>query len=408
MNSVESNLIKQPQLEILFVIGSLQVGGAERHVVSVANSLHRLGRSVAVYSASGDGPLRPELEQGGVTVLFPALKRRHGQISVYMRSLYLLVTVTHLLGVMLRRKPPIVHFFLPEAYVVGAPLAVLARRPLRIMSRRSLNVYQTRRPLLRSLELPLHRWMTAFLGNSRSVVRQLEGEGIASERVGLIYNGIDLVRVVPKINRSAMRVHLGFTQNTLVMTVVANLIPYKGHDDLFRALASRLQELPSTWQLLVVGRDDGIGASLEKEADVLGIAGHVSFLGARDDVADILGASDIGILCSHEEGFSNAVLEGMAASLPMVVTDVGGNSEAVVHEECGLVVPPGDIQRLGEAIVTLARDAPRRMSLGQAARHRIETEFTLEKCVDRYNAFYSELLAGILPKDIVAIHPQIL
>ena len=407
MNLAASNRVKETRVGILFVIGSLQVGGAERHLVSVAIALHRLGRSVAVYSASGDGPLRPELERGGVTVLFPPLKRRLGPIPAYMRSLYLLVTVAHLLRVMLSLSPEIVHFFLPEAYVIGAPLAVLARRPLRIMSRRSLNVYQTRRPLLKYLEPPLHRWMTAILGNSRRVVHQLEGEGIERERLGLIYNGIDLSRVVPERDRPAVRASLGLAQNTLAMTIVANLIPYKGHSDLFRALASRQQGLPQDWRLLVVGRDDGIGASLKDEARAMGIAGNISFLGSRNDVLDILAASDIGILCSHEEGFSNAVLEGMAAALPMIVTDVGGNAEAVIDGECGLVVPPRDPQRLGSAIVTLARDSAMRLGLGEAARQRVNSSFTFEKCIESYDTFYSELRAGFLPKDIAAIHPQI-
>jgi glycosyltransferase involved in cell wall biosynthesis len=406
MNLAASKRVKETRVRILFVIGSLQVGGAERHLVSVAIALHRLGRSVVVYSASGDGPLGPELEHGGVPVLFPPLKRRLGPIPAYMRSLYLLVTVAHLLRVMLNLSPEIVHFFLPEAYVIGAPLAVLARRPLRIMSRRSLNCYQTRRPLLKYLEPLLHRWMTAILGNSRGVVRQLLGEGIEPERVGLIYNGIDLCRIVPDRDRSATRTSLGLAPNTLAMTIVANLIPYKGHNDLLRALANERQRLPLDWRLLVVGRDDGIGDALKEEARACGIAGNISFLGARDDVPNILGASDIGILCSHEEGFSNAVLEGMAAGLPMIVTDVGGNAEAVIDGECGLVVPPRDPQRLGNAILTLARDAPMRLCLGEAARQRVNSSFTFEKCIENYDTFYSELRAGFLPMDIAAIHPQ--
>jgi glycosyltransferase involved in cell wall biosynthesis len=394
-------------VRILFVIGSLQVGGAERHLVSVALALHRLGRSVVVYSVTGDGPLRSELEHGGVSVLLPPLSRRPGPISVCMRSLYLFVTVAHLLKAMLTLSPEVVHFFLPEAYVVGALLAVLARRPLRIMSRRSLNYYQTRRPLLKYLEPMLHRWMTVILGNSRGVVRQLLGEGIEPGRVGLIYNGIDLCRIAPDRGRSTARASLDLAPNTLAMTIVANLIPYKGHRDLLQALANARQRLPLDWRLLVVGRDDGIGDALKEEAHALGIAGNISFLGPRDDVPDILGASDIGILCSHEEGFSNALLEGMAAGLPMVVTDVGGNAEAIIDNQCGLVVPVADPQQLGEAICILAKDPVRRAELGQAARSRAEEQFTMEKCVNSYDALYSNLQAGILPQNIAAIHPPI-
>jgi glycosyltransferase involved in cell wall biosynthesis len=135
----------------------------------------------------------------------------------------------------------------------------------------------------------------------------------------------------------------------------------------------------------------------------LQIAANVSFLGLRSDVADILWVSDIGILSSHEEGFSNSILEGMAARLPMIVTDVGGNAEAVIDGECGFVVPPHDPGRLAGAIEILARDPALRTAFGIAGRRRIEQRFTLEKCVDAYDALYSGLLAGKMPKDIAAV-----
>jgi glycosyltransferase involved in cell wall biosynthesis len=118
------------------------------------------------------------------------------------------------------------------------------------------------------------------------------------------------------------------------------------------------------------------------------LANHVKWLGGRDDVPQLLGAADIGVLASHEEGFSNAVLESMAAALPMVVTDVGGNAEAVVAGETGYVVAPHDPAELSQAIVRLARDRQLRASMGQAGRARVARHFTLAKCVDEYEEMY--------------------
>lgn len=387
----------------MFVVGTLQVGGSERHISSLARALRSRGRQISIYCLSGTGPLRAELESGGVTVLLPPVDRGTATRSLFIRMLRLSLAAAGLLAVLLRRRPRIVHFFLPEAYITGAPLAVLAGLRPRVMSRRSLNHYQVRRPVLGRMERQLHRFMDAVLGNSASVVRDLKNEGVSPRRIGLIYNGVDVSRLAPKTDRAAMRASLGLSQATLTLTIVANLIPYKGHRDLLEALARAKPSLPADWRLLIVGRDDGIQKDLEVLAERLGVAPHVSFLGPRTDVPDLLGASDVGLLCSHEEGFSNSVLEGMAAGLPMIVTNVGGNAEAVIDGESGLVVPARDPQRLSEAIVTLAQDAALHARLGAGARRRVETHFTDEKCVEAYEAFYRGLLAGKLPAEITEV-----
>ena len=132
---------------------------------------------------------------------------------------------------------------------------------------------------------------------------------------------------------------MGIGPQALTLVMVGNLIAYKGHGDLLVALGQAAPQLPPDWRLLIVGRDEGIASALQAQSVALGIDRNVLFLDTRNDVPDILNACDIGVLCSHQEGFSNAVLEGMAASLPMIVTDVGGNAEAVLDGECGIVVP---------------------------------------------------------------------
>ena len=389
--------------DVMFVVGTLEVGGSERHISAIAQALQRRGRQISIYCLSGSGPLHAELESGGVTVLLPPVDRGIATKSLFIRMLRLSLAAAGLLLVLLRRRPAIVHFFLPEAYITGAPLAILARVRPRVMSRRSLNHYQARRPLLGRLERQLHGRMQAVLGNSASVVRDLNDEGVPPQHIGLIYNGVDLPRLAPKIDRATMRAGLGLSPPTLTITIVANLIPYKGHHDLLQALGGAKRSLPADWRLLIVGRDDGIEKELRAEAKRLDIARHVLFLGPRVDVPELLGVSDIGILCSHEEGFSNSVLEGMAAGLPMIVTNVGGNAEAVIDGECGLVVPARDPQKLGEAIIMLTHDTELRTRLGSAARQRVETHFTIEKCIDAYDELYTGLLAGKAPIEIEAI-----
>ena len=171
-------------------------------------------------------------------------------------------------------------------------------------------------------------------------------------------------------------------------------LPSKGHADLIDALARVKDRLPTGWRLLCVGRDDGIRASLEARAAARELAGNIRWLGERDDVAEVLAAADLGILCSHEEGFSNAVLESMAAGLAMVVTDVGGNREAVLDGVTGLVVPPHTPETLGEAIAILAADPARRRAMGEAGRARVAERFSLDRCVADHDRLYRALIAG--------------
>lgn len=372
--------------DILFVIADLRTGGTERQVALLAGELVKSGTSVAVYSLR-DGEVRARLEQSGAAVTIAPLGSKIG----------LPLAALHLLWVMLTRRPRVVHFFLPAAYLVGAPMAVLARVPVRVMSRRSLNNYQ-RSGFIRAIERKWHSRMQAVLGNSRGVVAQLRAEGVPPDRLGLIYNGVDAKAAAG--TRSEQRALLKLPPTALVLSIVANLIAYKGHRDLIDALGIAAPDLPPDWKLLVVGRDDGIGEALHEQAKRLGLHDRIAFLGPRTDVAAILAASDVGILCSHEEGFSNAILEGMAAGLPMVVTDVGGNADAVVDGETGLVVPPRDPARLAAAIVRLANDPALRGQFGAAARQRVVENFSVERFVQSHRRLYDALRAGGAPSDV--------
>jgi len=282
------------------------------------------------------------------------------------------------------------HYFLPAAYLLGYPAARLAGARLHVMSRRSLNDYQLRGRWAARLERRYHRGMAAVVGNSRAVLAQLHEEGVDSSRLHLIYNGVDVEAFARGKERQAMRARLGIGSGEVVLTKVANLIEYKGHADLIEALG-RLRDL-AAWRLLLVGRDHGRWESIAAQARRCGVADRIDWLGERDDVAEVLAASDVGLLCSHQEGFSNAILEGMAAGLPMVVTDVGGNAEAVIDGVTGRVVPPRDPGAIAAALQPLIADPERRRSMGAAGARRAREHFSLDACVAGYLRLYSELL----------------
>ena len=125
-----------------------------------------------------------------------------------------------------------------------------------------------------------------------------------------------------------------------------------------------------------------------------GIEGSVRFVGSRTDVPDLLRAADLFVHPSREEGFSNAILEAMAAGLPVVACDVGGNPEAVVDGETGRLVPPRDPERLAGAMAELISDVSKRKIFGYAGIRRAAEQFSLDRMVEEMGSLYESLARG--------------
>ena len=380
-----------PERRLLVVTESLGVGGTESHLIRVLPRLAARGWKVAIFCLSERGKRAQQIEAAGVEVF------ARSQLAIHKKSLlypaHIALASGKLFSLMRRWRPDIAHFYLPGPYLVGALLAIATHTPIKIMSRRSLSRYQQNWPTVGRMERFLHGRMDVLIGNSRAVVGELMAEGVPETKVRLIYNGIEVAE--PLLDQSEARRELGLDQDALVGVVVANLIHYKGHRELIKGLAQIAQHLPSPWRILLAGRDYGLRAELEALAEERGIAGNLQFLGERSDVSRLLVAADFGLLTSREEGFSNVILEGMAAGLPMIVTAVGGNPEAVLDERTGLVVSPNDPKAIGEAVLRLARAPDLQKRFGAAGRSRVEQEFSIDRCVAAYEELYEELLAKV-------------
>jgi glycosyltransferase involved in cell wall biosynthesis len=365
---------------VLVVTKRLAVGGTEYHLVQILPELRARGMTVMLFVLERGGELEPILEAAGVLVEGVS---RHGP-----RWIHLVRAGLALARCIRRWRPDMVHFFLPEAYLVGSMIAMLVGHRRCVMSRRSLADYQRGRPWFARLERLLHRRTLAVLGNSHAVVDELAIETGDRSKVGLIHNGVAIPQSLGDDIRSQARGRLGIADDAFVMVIVANLFPYKGHADLIVALIEIAPRLPQPWRLIVVGRDEGIGPALRAQATDGGIAEHICWLGARDDVGAILPAADLALLVSHQEGFSNALLEAMAQGLAVIATDVGGNRDAIRNGESGRLVPVRDPIRLGEAILELAYDKALRRRFGTAARHRAINLFSTENAIRHYQQLY--------------------
>jgi glycosyltransferase involved in cell wall biosynthesis len=382
---------------LLVVCESLAVGGTETHLVRLLPRLVARGWKIAIFCLSGRGVGASSLEAAGVKVIAGTVSASRETLLRY--SAHIPVASGKLYSFARRWRPDIAHFYLPGAYIIGAPIAIATGIPIKIMSRRSLSFYQQKWPTVARIERRLHGRMDALTGNSRAVVRELIAEGAPETKVRLIYNGIETSDTFP--DRSEARRALGLGEDVLGV-VVANLISYKGHRELIEGLARVAERFPSPWRILLAGRDHGLRIELEALAEHRGIARNLRFLGECPDVPRLLAAADFGLLTSHEEGFSNVILEGMAAALPMIVTKVGGNPEAVLHERTGLVIPPKNPRAIGEAALRLARDHELRKRFGAAARSRVEQEFSIDRCVVAHAELYEQLLTKVQAKSTKA------
>ena len=372
--------------DILTVVHSLLVGGTEKHLSLILPALRERGYVPKLFNISGvnDAQISDVLIRGGVDIISPTRRVTPQLLGIFglMRKLY-------------SEKPKIVHFFLPRAYIIGAPLALFARRSALVMSWRSLNNYQHKHKVLSFIERLLHSKMTAVVGNSQKVVEQLSSEYRSpGSRPTLIYNGVSLAPFDQPFDKKHKRSQLGLAEGRLVFITVANLIGYKGHEELITAVASIRAQLLQDWVLLIAGRDDGIETIIKEKVINLGLGENVIFLGQRSDVVELLRIADIALLCSHEEGFSNALLEMMAAALPCVATNVGGNPEAVVDGVTGLLVPSKDPGAIAQAILRLANNPRMRRQMGEAGRKRVRQHFSLNACVDEYEALYCSILGN--------------
>ena len=379
---------------IVIVTGSLQLGGAERQIAQIVPRLDRDRWHVDILTLSQPGPLAQELESDGFRVFSPPLVSRVSRTGPLIRLARAIITVPWLWFWFLRNRPDIAHFVLPEAYLIGGLCALLTGQKRMIMSRRSLSHYQNRHPFLSKVERFLHPKMSVIIANSEAIRRDLVRERAPNKKLWVIRNGVNSEAFRPDQTRgAALRKKLDIGADALVLVIVANLIPYKGHADLIDALALIHPDLPEGWQLLCVGRDDGIGAALKAQTETSGLSESISFLGSRPDTPDLLNAADISLLCSHEEGLPNAIIEAMSSGTAVVSTEIGGTGEIIDGGITGILVPPGDAGALSQAILDLSRDTEQRRTMGRAARAEIERAYGLEICARAYDDIYQLVMA---------------
>jgi glycosyltransferase involved in cell wall biosynthesis len=365
-------------VRIQHVITTLDVGGAEMHLLAQVRGQVARGHTVRVAWLKGQGRLREDFRAAGAERV-----ERLGQSPAAAW------TLARRMGV-----ADVTHSHLLKADMLCALVAACTRSIL--VSSKHNDEQVLRRPLVGRMHGLLGRVPRRTIVLSDHVGRFVQEFGrVPRTRLTRIYYGLDPAPFATAADdaalRAARRAEFGVADDECLFVCVARFAPQKAHNVLLRAFA-QARAAGVRARLLLVG-DDPFGdgrVQAERLAAELELGPAVHFAGIRRDVPALLAASDVFVMASLWEGLGLVFLEAMAARRPVLATDVSAVPEVVERERSGVLVPPADAQALAQAIVRLSADAALRERLGRAGSERVQARFRLDAMVDQTLAVYAQ------------------
>ena len=383
------------KISVAFIIGSFRYGGAERDLLELARRLDKDRYELHILYAERDGEMLADVEATDAAMRplgIGSLMSRTGLRAVRETRAYLAMHKVQILqgfGVYGSFYAAVIARGLPDVKVIAYEFTPVPPAGLKA----------------RLFQPWYYRRAACIVGNSEAVLKAVSARrGVNGKRLVKIHNGVDAERFgaareepsvstppLPGVPATPDLPHL--PDGALVVGSVGRLNLVKGHEVLIAAWPRVVARIP-TARLLLVGPawPDDL-ERIERAARESGCAGSIELLGLRRDVPRLLGIMDVVALPSLTEGFSNVVIEAGAAGRPVVATRVGGNPEAIVDGETGLLVPPRDPVALANALVELLGDSSRRKRMGLAARRRVTELYSVERMVEGYDRLYRSLTA---------------
>jgi len=378
--------LKHLKPTVLQLIDSFNQGGSERQALQLTRLLSESGRfKVQLASLSPEGSLRASIADLDL-----------GEIpSFSLTSFYDQNAVRQLRSFVRWLKTcrvDILHTHDFYTNVFGMSGGVLARLPVRVASmRETLGMRSMAQAHVQRFIYSLSHHIVA---NSNAVRDKLIADGTSAEKVTVVYNGLDLRRLSTRASRSESMSMLGLANDSQhrFVTIVANMRHEVKDYPMFLRSARRVKDAVPEAAFLLAGEGE-LTESLKALARDLGIEDCTFFLGRCENVAELLSISEICVLSSKAEGFSNSILEYMAAARPVVVTDVGGAREVVSEGETGYLVASGDEAAMADRLISLLRDPERARTMGEKGRRVVEEKFSCEAQLAHTEALYERLLS---------------
>ena len=376
------------KIKILFVIDYFhRTGGTEKHLALLVQHLPRDRFDCTIVAFDlGQSALIEQIRQSGVAVIHVPVGREYTPNAMWQAS--------QLARIVRKGAFDIVQTFHQKSDTYGAIVAKLSGARHIVSSKR--DVAEFKKPWQFFLNRRLRPLFERYIVVADAVGDVIAAkEGVERWRITRIYNGVDAAKFSPPSRDQVVsaKSRLGFAPDDFVVGMVAGFRPEKNYDVFFAAVAKALQVIPAL-KVVVVGG----GPLLEQfRADYQSerATGKIVFAGDVVDVSGHLRAMDVGCLIpGSNEGFSNAVLEKMAMGLPLIVTDVGGNAEAVLHRQNGLVIAPGDSVAFYEALLQMHSNAAQREEMGRKSRSFVEQKFTLQRMCQEHERLYSSIASA--------------
>lgn len=372
--------------DVLFLIRSMDRGGAQRQLSLLARALHARGLKVTVAVFYAGGPLERELHDAGVEVLDLEKDGRWSNLGVIRR----------LQGFVRQRRPHVLHSYMATQNVLALAFRSWLKRHgcavacgIRTALPNAWN-YSKVAGMIDAMQSALLPRADRVISNS---VRALEGFGVrvASAKAFVIPNGVECERFVfSSEKRASQRAAWGGDEVTPLLGLVGRLDPRKCHNLLVDA-AHQAGNGMSNARLVFVGDGSTMyREEVQAHAESLGMSSRILWAGSSDDLSAVYSALDILCLCSVTEGFPNVVAEAMCAGLPCVATDVGDVAELM--GDCGWVVPSGDAHALAQALLQVCHALPSWDR--ERPRRRMVEQFSVDKLADRTLAALAPYLGG--------------
>ncbi len=358
-------------VSLFLMVNTFETGGSERQFAVLAQNLNRSKFQLHLGCVSRRGALADEF---GEVPEFPLGGSLFGWQSLRTRL--------RLRGHVRDHGVEIAHAFDFYANLTLIPAARLARVPVVIGSHRQVGDLMT--PGQFRAQAAAFRWCDAVVCNSHAAAGRLAAAGLSRQKLAVIGNALPDEAFEPAA--SALGPRAGVLRVGMVARMNAH---YKNHSGFLRIAAAIHKQLTDVE--FVLAGDGPLRGELERQAEALGLGKHTIFLGDRRDIPSVLAAIDVAVLTSDSESLSNVILEAMAARLPVVAYDVGGNAE-LINDERGTLVSAGNEDEFAAAILRLLANGGLRERLGANAREFVEENFHLDRVCRRYEELYVRLL----------------
>lgn len=362
---------------ILFITRSLDRGGAERQLTSLALGLARRGYGVGVLTFYKGGVFEETLRNGGVHIV-DLEKRGRWDVINFLRTYF---------GVLRSASPRVLHGYLAVPNILAVLYGLVNPGTGVILGVRAsdmkLENYDWLTRLTYFIEARLSRYADIIISNSYAGRRAMAERGFPLTKVEVIPNGIDTDAFVRDVRAGrAWRRKWGISDSDVIVGMAARLDPIKGYEVFLRAAALVTEKCPAVTFVCAGGGNVDYQSKLRETAVALGLDERVIWIGPSDDMQGVYSGFDIFCLTSQGEGFSNSIAEAMACGLPCVVSDVGDSKEIV--GEIGMVVPANSADAVATAILRIIDLSPeQRSQLGAKGRERIVKNFSRQRMVQR-------------------------